>query len=139
MSFSRSRWTRAPGSISAQEFFTPLPIWVILRAWSAWEDCSRRLIKGVELPAIDLIYFSTPRVFTFPLLECSARPASTVPLGWTRVVVEKPFGHDLPSMQELNREILEVFSEEQVYRIDHYLGKETVQNILVLRFLQRDL
>jgi glucose-6-phosphate 1-dehydrogenase len=54
--------------------------------------------------------------------------------GWTRIVVEKPFGHDLRSAQELNQLVTSVFREEQVYRIDHYLGKETVQNILALRF-----
>jgi glucose-6-phosphate 1-dehydrogenase len=53
--------------------------------------------------------------------------------GWTRVVVEKPFGRDLESAKELNRLIGGVFSESQIYRIDHYLGKETVQNILVFR------
>jgi glucose-6-phosphate 1-dehydrogenase len=53
---------------------------------------------------------------------------------WRRVVVEKPFGTDLPSAQALNREILGVLEESQIYRIDHYLGKETVQNIMVLRF-----
>lgn len=54
--------------------------------------------------------------------------------GWTRIVIEKPFGHDLASAKELNRQVAKVFREEQVYRIDHYLGKETVQNILVFRF-----
>jgi glucose-6-phosphate 1-dehydrogenase len=53
---------------------------------------------------------------------------------WRRVVIEKPFGHDLPSAQALNAKILKVLTEDQVYRIDHFLGKETVQNILVLRF-----
>jgi glucose-6-phosphate 1-dehydrogenase len=53
---------------------------------------------------------------------------------WTRVVVEKPFGRDLDSAKSLNAELLKVFHEDQVYRIDHYLGKETVQNILVFRF-----
>ena len=53
---------------------------------------------------------------------------------WRRIVVEKPFGHDLESARELEREIHKVFAEEQVYRIDHYLGKETVQNILAFRF-----
>jgi glucose-6-phosphate 1-dehydrogenase len=53
---------------------------------------------------------------------------------WTRVVIEKPFGTDLESARELNRETHEAFDESQVYRIDHYLGKETVQNILVFRF-----
>jgi glucose-6-phosphate 1-dehydrogenase len=54
--------------------------------------------------------------------------------GWRRVVVEKPFGHDLPSAVELNRLVDNVFSPQDVFRIDHYLGKETVQNILALRF-----
>jgi glucose-6-phosphate 1-dehydrogenase len=52
----------------------------------------------------------------------------------TRVVVEKPFGEDLPSARELNAKLRECFAEEQIFRIDHYLGKETVQNILVMRF-----
>jgi len=54
--------------------------------------------------------------------------------GWTRIIVEKPFGHDLASAVELNRILHGVFDEDQIYRIDHYLGKETVQNILVFRF-----
>ncbi len=53
---------------------------------------------------------------------------------WMRVIVEKPFGRDLASAQALNRTLLRVFRESQIYRIDHYLGKETVQNILVFRF-----
>ncbi len=53
--------------------------------------------------------------------------------GWTHLIIEKPFGHDLASAHELNRQVAKVFREDQVYRIDHYLGKETVQNILVFR------
>ncbi|MGA9812460.1 MAG: glucose-6-phosphate dehydrogenase [Terriglobales bacterium] len=53
---------------------------------------------------------------------------------WRRVVIEKPFGHDLESARLLNQQLLRVASEKQIYRIDHYLGKETVQNILALRF-----
>lgn len=53
---------------------------------------------------------------------------------WRRVIFEKPFGHDLDSARTLNREITQVLKENQIYRIDHYLGKETVQNILVFRF-----
>jgi glucose-6-phosphate 1-dehydrogenase len=53
---------------------------------------------------------------------------------WRRVIIEKPFGRDLESARELNRELLSVLPERQIYRIDHYLGKETVQNILVFRF-----
>ena len=54
--------------------------------------------------------------------------------GWRRVVVEKPFGHDLESGHELNELVDEVFTPQDVFRIDHYLGKETVQNLLALRF-----
>jgi glucose-6-phosphate 1-dehydrogenase len=54
--------------------------------------------------------------------------------GWRRIIVEKPFGHDVESARELNQHVHRVFSEGQIYRIDHYLGKETVQNILAFRF-----
>ncbi|MDX9954219.1 MAG: glucose-6-phosphate dehydrogenase [Anaerolineae bacterium] len=54
--------------------------------------------------------------------------------GWTRIIIEKPFGHDLDSAHDLNAQVHTAFEEHQVYRIDHYLGKETVQNILALRF-----
>ena len=78
-----------------------------------------------------LFYAATPPSL-FPLIvervgECAPRPD-------TRIVIEKPFGRDLESARELNDLIHEVFDEDQVYRIDHYLGKETVQNIVVLRF-----
>src|SRR5712692_8241297 len=53
--------------------------------------------------------------------------------GWTHLIIEKPFGHELSSERELNRQVAKVFKKQQVYRIDHYLGKETVQNILVFR------
>lgn len=53
---------------------------------------------------------------------------------WRRVIIEKPFGHDLESARKLNRDIKGVLKERQIYRIDHYLGKETVQNVLVFRF-----
>ena len=54
--------------------------------------------------------------------------------GWTRIIVEKPFGHNLESAHQLNEQVHAVFDEDQVYRIDHYLGKDTVQNILTFRF-----
>ncbi|GER33297.1 glyceraldehyde-3-phosphate dehydrogenase [Striga asiatica] len=57
--------------------------------------------------------------------------------GWTRIVVEKPFGRDLASGEELSSQIGELFDEPQIYRIDHYLGKELVQNLLVIRFANR--
>lgn len=55
--------------------------------------------------------------------------------GWSRIIVEKPFGRDLDSARALNKQLLSSFDESQIYRIDHYLGKETVQNVLAFRFL----
>mmetsp|Transcript_201 Transcript_201/g.279 ORF Transcript_201/g.279 Transcript_201/m.279 type:complete len:521 (+) Transcript_201:104-1666(+) len=62
---------------------------------------------------------------------------SPSPLGWTRVVVEKPFGRDLQSSEELSSGIAKLFTEAQLYRIDHYLGKELTQNLVVMRFANR--
>jgi glucose-6-phosphate 1-dehydrogenase len=67
--------------------------------------------------------------------HCMARPADCGDgKNWVRVIIEKPFGHDLESAKALNDEVNKVFDEGQIFRIDHYLGKETVQNILVFRF-----
>jgi glucose-6-phosphate 1-dehydrogenase len=78
-----------------------------------------------------LIYLALPPS-ALPLTISGLREADLAK--GTRIVVEKPFGHDLASARELNRVIHGVFQESQVFRIDHYLGKETVQNILVFRF-----
>ncbi len=85
-----------------------------------------------------LFYLSTPPSF-FPVTVTHLGVAGLAKpkepgKNWTRIVVEKPFGRDLASARELNRIVTGVFNEEQVYRIDHYLGKETVQNLLVFRF-----
>ena len=82
-----------------------------------------------------IFYLATPSsVFKEIIQGLGAAGLNRNPRGWTRIVVEKPFGHDLASAKELNRLLLSVFQEEDIYRIDHYLGKETVQNILVFRF-----
>uniref|UniRef100_UPI0036705FE2 glucose-6-phosphate dehydrogenase n=1 Tax=Bacillus mobilis TaxID=2026190 RepID=UPI0036705FE2 len=81
-------------------------------------------------------YLSVPPKF-FPKVvqQLKKHGLADAPEGsWRRAVIEKPFGHDLRSAQELNAIVHEVFDPEQVFRIDHYLGKETVQNILALRF-----
>jgi glucose-6-phosphate 1-dehydrogenase len=82
-----------------------------------------------------VFYFATLPQF-FPVIVSGLATAGIAKTdeGWKRLVVEKPFGHDLASARELNRAIHAVFSESQVYRIDHYLGKETVQNVIVFRF-----
>lgn len=84
-----------------------------------------------------LFYLSTPpEVYPDIVAQLGraglARP--TNPNSWVRIIIEKPFGRDLASAKELNKIVLNVFEEKQVYRIDHYLGKDTVQNLLVLRF-----
>ena len=65
---------------------------------------------------------------------CARRGSAESGAGWSRIVVEKPFGRDLASAKALNNDLGTAFEEDQIYRIDHYLGKETVQNILVMRF-----
>ena len=84
-----------------------------------------------------LFYLSTPPSVYEPIITCLGAVDLVAPVGrhnWTRVVIEKPFGSDLQSAHKLNDHVLSVFDEDQVYRIDHYLGKETVQNVLVFRF-----
>ena len=84
-----------------------------------------------------LFYLSTPPSVYEPVITCLGDAGLVEPASrqsWTRVVIEKPFGSDLQSAHKLNDHVLSVFNEEQVYRIDHYLGKETVQNVLVFRF-----
>jgi glucose-6-phosphate 1-dehydrogenase len=86
-------------------------------------------------PANRLFYCATPPSLYDTIAEhLGAAGLGRSPDGWARIIVEKPFGHDLPSARALNRRLASVFGEAQVYRIDHYLGKETVQNLLVLRF-----
>ena len=82
-----------------------------------------------------LFYFSTPPSLAPAIVSGLGNAGlASEEKGWSRIVVEKPFGRDLDSARTLNEEIARVFAEPQVYRIDHYLGKETVQNILVFRF-----
>ena len=83
-----------------------------------------------------LFYVATPAAAARPIVEGlgAAGLARSADGGWSRVVLEKPFGHDLRSAQELNGVVNGVFPESAVFRIDHYLGKETVQNLLVFRF-----
>jgi glucose-6-phosphate 1-dehydrogenase len=82
-----------------------------------------------------LFYLATAPQFFLPVVQRLASEGLFQTNGnWRRVVIEKPFGHDLESARNLSREILKVVPQNQVYLIDHYLGKETVQNIMVFRF-----
>ena len=82
-----------------------------------------------------LFYLATPPLLYPVIVEQLGRAGlNRSELGWTRIIIEKPFGHDLESARQLNQQVHAVFDESQVYRIDHYLGKDTVQNILTFRF-----
>jgi glucose-6-phosphate 1-dehydrogenase len=96
-----------------------------------FEDLKQRLGEGNAA-----FYLATPAQFFGPIVESLSKAGLMEETGgrFRRVAVEKPFGHDLPSARALNAQILAQIGEEQVYRIDHFLGKETVQNIMVARF-----
>src|SRR5271166_6615098 len=107
---------------------------------NAYAELARKL-AGIDaqkkLGGNRLFYLSTPPEVYPSIVEQLgraglARPGN--PGSWVRIIIEKPFGRDLATARELNQIVLNVFEEKQVYRIDHYLGKDTVQNLLVLRF-----
>jgi glucose-6-phosphate 1-dehydrogenase len=111
--------------------YTKAEAWAGLRAAIEAAE-ARRASKGSRL-----FYLAVPPA-SFPPILAGLRDAALLhpPNGtpWSRVVIEKPFGRDLASARELNRLVGSVLDERQTFRIDHYLGKETVQNILVFRF-----
>jgi glucose-6-phosphate 1-dehydrogenase len=94
--------------------------------------------EACGIPGNHLYHLAVPPSAYAPIIEELRRSEHAGPHGegshWSRVIIEKPFGRDLESCRELNRLLHSVFHEEDIFRIDHYLGKETVQNILVFRF-----
>ena len=93
------------------------------------------LDNEVNMGCNRLYYLATPPMLYADIVEQLGHAAlNRSESGWTRIIVEKPFGRDLTSARRLNAQIHAIFDEDQVYRIDHYLGKETVQNILTFRF-----
>ena len=107
---------------------------------SALEEVARlkeRLeeLEGGARPANRLFFLSiAPQLYETAVTNLGASGLAEEQSGWCRVVIEKPFGWDLASAETLNEAVHRVFDEGQVFRIDHYLGKETVQNLLVFRF-----
>jgi glucose-6-phosphate 1-dehydrogenase len=107
---------------------------------AAFQRLSQRLEeidREADLHGNRLFYLATPPDVYLKIIEQIGKAGLAKPKSdksWTRVIIEKPFGHDKASAVDLNAKVLNVFSENQVYRIDHYLGKETVQNMLVFRF-----
>ncbi|NUQ37324.1 MAG: glucose-6-phosphate dehydrogenase [Caldilineales bacterium] len=115
-------------------FYQPL-VYDTLADYEALAQTLQRLEAEHDLPPNRLFYLSTPPHLYAPVVEQLGASGLAQNRGqFTRIVIEKPFGVDLHSAHELNERIHRVFSEDQVYRIDHYLGKETVQNIMVFRF-----
>ncbi|NBI42729.1 glucose-6-phosphate dehydrogenase [[Haemophilus] felis] len=93
------------------------------------------LHQQYETEGNTLYYLSTPPSLYGVIPEClAAHGLNTEEQGWKRLIVEKPFGYDIETARALDIQIHRFFEEHQIYRIDHYLGKETVQNLLVLRF-----
>lgn len=92
-----------------------------------WNVCSNKLF-----------YLAVPPHYYKNIFEHLSHSGLTIPCGpeegWTRVIVEKPFGHDLKTAEELDLLLAKLFKEEQIYRIDHYLAKEMLQNIITFRF-----
>src|SRR5439155_3402751 len=95
------------------------------------------LVSAKNIDGNRHFYISTPHEVYPYIVEQLGRAGLSKPpspKSWVRIIIEKPFGRDLASAKALNQIVLNVFDEKQVYRIDHYLGKDTVQNLLVLRF-----
>jgi glucose-6-phosphate 1-dehydrogenase len=95
-----------------------------------------QLAKDNQIGQNEIFYLATPPSLYTPVAVNLGKIglSGENEKGWKRIVIEKPFGYDLESSKQLNKDLLGIFDEEQVYRIDHYLGKETVQNIMVTRF-----
>ncbi|HEX5437112.1 MAG TPA: glucose-6-phosphate dehydrogenase [Gemmatimonadaceae bacterium] len=92
------------------------------------------LEQQFAMPQNRVFYISLPPSAFTSTVHALGEAGLSHSTGWTRLVIEKPFGHDLESACALNALVHEYFKESQIYRIDHYLGKETVQNLLVFRF-----
>jgi glucose-6-phosphate 1-dehydrogenase len=105
-------------------------------AFQALADRIAKIDEAHNQAGNHLFYLATPPNVFMSITEnlAAAGLATSEGGGWTRLIIEKPFGHDLESAHTLNQHLHKNFAEDQVFRIDHYLGKETVQNIFVLRF-----
>ena len=111
--------------------------YVSVREEAGYADLRRRLEqldRDLGTEGDRLFYLATPPAAYVPIVRSIGRSGLRATGGSARIVVEKPFGRDLASAMALSRTVHEVFTEDEIFRIDHYLGKETVQNILVFRF-----
>ncbi len=105
------------------------------KSYKRLKDKISQLQKNLNIPDNILFHLSTaPSFYSIIVKKISESGLAKSNDGWRRVIVEKPFGTDEQSARELDRDIHEVFEENQIFRIDHFLGKETVQNMVVFRF-----
>jgi glucose-6-phosphate 1-dehydrogenase len=106
-------------------------------------DMLEQLDKEHGIEGNRLFYMATPPELDIEVINMLGATGLSRPVhynnhqSWTRIIIEKPFGHDLASAKELNQTLARAFREDQIFRIDHYMGKETVQNILAFRFANR--
>jgi hypothetical protein len=103
-------------------------------AYQRLAACLEEVQKARQTGGNTLFYLSTQPSQYAPIAEGIGAAGLAKGDGWRRIIIEKPFGHDLKTAKELNARLQNVFDESAIYRIDHYLGKETVQNILAFRF-----
>ncbi len=105
-------------------------------SYAALGEMLQHVDREQQTPGNYLFYLSTPPSFFGEITGQLANAGLTTETGdqWRRIIIEKPFGHDLASAKVLNQQLHDAVAEHQIYRIDHYLGKETVQNILAFRF-----
>lgn len=108
------------------------------QAYARIKEALNRYDESIGMCSSKLFYLAVPPIFYETIFEQIAtvklEQKCVVGDGWTRILVEKPFGKDLESSQHLEHKLCELFNEEQIYRIDHYLAKDALQNILAFRF-----
>ncbi|MBL8909371.1 MAG: glucose-6-phosphate dehydrogenase [Archangium sp.] len=138
LKFARHKPTDAAWAVFAKGLFYQAGEYDTPASYSALEERLVRIDAERGVKGNRIFYLSTPPS-NFPITIAQLGAAGLVgrvprPECFRRVIIEKPFGTDLGTAQQLNRDVLAVLDEKSVYRIDHYLGKETVQNLMVLRF-----
>jgi len=131
--FDRSRWDKFAASL----YYFPLD-YEDEESYERLSETLRSLDKAHHTGGNRIFYFALPPFLYKPVAQHLGRVGLSIESengsGWSRIVVEKPFGRDLESAVDLDRNIHRYFKEHQIFRIDHYLAKETVQNVLMFRF-----
>lgn len=126
----KSAWER----FSQRVFYHSLPAYDDPQGYTKLRERIHALDADHNTQGNILFYLSTPPSLYSTIPELLSKVDLNHGSGWRRIIIEKPFGTDLASAQKLNQELHTHFDEDQIYRIDHYLGKETVQNLMVFRF-----